>query len=146
MGLELQITFAGHAHVWHHTTHSVHTSWAHHIFRSTNHWASIITITSFIKRKLGLPKIFEISVLFIKLLFMGMQVSGPMQPLASTGPGHIISSAPQKVGQLEGHSVTPSNPIGPFMGMQSSGIGQPLASIPPGHIISSGPQTIGQVL
>ena len=146
MGLELQITFAGHAHVWHHTTHSVHTSWAHHIFRSTNHWASIITITSFIKRKLGLPKIYEISVLFIKLLFMGMQVSGPMQPLASTGPGHIISSAPQKVGQLEGHSVTPSNPIGPFMGMQSSGIGQPLASIPPGHIISSGPQTIGQVL
>ena len=56
MGLELQITFAGHAHVWHHTTISVHTSWAHHIFRSTNHWASIITITSFIKRKLGLLK------------------------------------------------------------------------------------------
>ena len=145
MGLELQITFAGHAHVWHHTTHSVHTSWAHHIFRSTNHWASIITITSLSERKLGLPKIFENIALFIKLPFMGMQVSGPIQPLVSIGPGHHNSSAPQVAGQLEGHSVTPSNPMGPLDGTHRSGIMQPSASIPPGQLNSSAPHSTGAI-
>merc|ERR1719445_2422139 len=45
--IESHRSFHGHAEFWHWTTISVHTSWAHHIFRSTNHWASIITITSF---------------------------------------------------------------------------------------------------
>ena len=68
-----------------------------------------------------------------------------MQPLLSIPPGHIISSPLHMVGQLEGHSVSPSHPMGPLDGQHRSGIGQPSASIPPGHINSSGPHSMGTI-
>ena len=62
--LNYKITFAGHTHVWHHTTHTIHTSWAYKFFRSTNHWASHMTTSSIFKRKLDLPKIFEFNAFY----------------------------------------------------------------------------------
>merc|ERR1711860_386170 len=76
---------------------------------------------------------------------IGWQVSGNMQPLLSIPPGHIISSPLHMVGQLEGHSVSPSHPMGPLDGQHRSGIGQPSGSIPPGHINSSGPHSMGTI-
>ena len=70
---------------------------------------------------------------------MSTQMSGDMQPpTAETGPGHIICSGPQNIGQCPGQS-----PI--IVGEQMSGIGQPAASIPPGQFISSGPHSIGGI-
>ena len=58
-----------------------------------------------------------------------MQVSGNMQPLASTPPGHVMSVAKlQTAGQAAAGQLA-------VTGIQVSGIGQPSGIVPPGHWI-----------
>ena len=68
-----------------------------------------------------------------------MQVSGNMQPLASTPPGHVLSVAKlQTAGQVVAGQLA-------VTGIQVSGIGQPSGITPPGHWMWSRGQVTGQV-
>ena len=61
--INLKITCAGHAHIWHWATLRVHTAWTQHFFSTTHHWANHVTITIYEKiLQLGSEHKFDILI------------------------------------------------------------------------------------